>query len=681
MPVQENKRKATTSSQAEESPAPARVVIENLEPSVDDGRFAVKRAVGESVVVSADIFADGHDVLSAVLLYRSGVGSEWAEAPMRELGNDRWEGEFTVEHNGPYAFCVEGWVDAFRSWRRDFEKKRAAGQDDPLDVLAGAELVQASAERASGVDAKSLRDWASALRAYADPIEPRKAESQKTVLSDDMALLAEQYPDRRHVARSMEVPVWVDRRKARFSSWYEMFPRSAAGGGRHGTFRDCENWLDYVAGMGFDILYLPPIHPIGTTKRKGRNNDPVSTEGDPGSPWAIGGPEGGHKAVHPELGTLEDLRRLRDHAARLGIELALDIAFQVTPDHPYVREHEEWFRHRADGSIQYAENPPKKYEDIYPFDFESKGWRELWQELKSVFDFWLEQGISIFRVDNPHTKTFAFWEWAIAEIRKQHPEAIFLSEAFTRPKIMYRLAKLGFTQSYTYFTWRNTKWELTEYLTELTQTKVREFFNPNFWPNTPDILPEYLQYDGRAGFAARLVLAATLSSNYGIYGPAFELFENRPLAPGREQYLHSEKYEIRDWDRNRPDSLKDLIARVNRIRHGNPALQSNQSLRFYDIDNDQLIAYSKSTADLSNLILTVVNLDPFHKQSGWLSLPLEDLKLDAHESFQVHDLLADTRYFWQGNRNYVELNPSMAPAHIFLLRRRVRSERDFDYFM
>jgi len=460
-----------------------------------------------------------------------------------------------------------------------------------------------------------------------------------------------------------------------------MFPRSAAGGGRHGTFRDCENWLGYVAGMGFDILYLPPIHPIGTTKRKGRNNDPVSAEGDPGSPWAIGGPEGGHKAVHPELGTLEDLRRLREHAAKLGIELALDIAFQVTPDHPYVREHEEWFRHRADGSIQYAENPPKKYEDIYPFDFESKGWRELWQELKSVFDFWLEQGISIFRVDNPHTKSFAFWEWAIAEIRKQHPEAIFLSEAFTRPKIMYRLAKLGFTQSYTYFTWRNTKWELTEYLTELTQTKVREFFNPNFWPNTPDILPEYLQYDGRAGFATRLVLAATLSSNYGIYGPAFELFENRPLAPGREEYLHSEKYEIRDWDRNRPDSLKDLIARVNRIRHGNPALQSNQSLRFYDIDNDQLIAYSKSTADLSNLILTVVNLDPFHKQSGWLSLPLEDLKLDAHESFQVHDLLADTRYFWQGNRNYVELNPSMAPAHIFLLRRRVRSERDFDYFM
>ncbi len=680
MPVQEKNRKADVSSRSIASLAPPRVVIESVEPSVDDGRFAAKRAVGETVVVSADVFADGHDALTAVVLYRRGTDSAWIQATLRELGNDRWEGSFPVEQAGPYVFCVEGWVDHFRSWRRDFKKKYAAGQAGPLDLLAGAELLQAAAGRASGIDAKTLLQAASALRAQAGAVEPAP-EPEDSAVSDDLAQLAEQYPDRSHAIRSMELPVWVDRSKARFSSWYEMFPRSAAGGGRHGTLRDCENLLDYVAGMGFDILYLPPIHPIGITKRKGPNNSPVSAEGDPGSPWAIGGPEGGHKAIHPQLGTLEDLRRLREHAGKLGIELALDIAFQVTPDHPCVREHEEWFRHRPDGSIQYAENPPKKYEDIYPFDFESKDWRGLWEELKSVFDFWLEQGISIFRVDNPHTKAFAFWEWAIDEIRKQHPGAIFLSEAFTRPKVMYRLAKLGFTQSYTYFTWRNTKWELTEYMTELTQGKVREFFNPNFWPNTPDILPEYLQYDGRAGFAVRLVLAATLSSNYGIYGPAFELLENKPLAPGREEYLHSEKYEIRDWDRNRADSLKDLIARVNRIRHANPALQSNQGLRFHDVDNDQIIAYSKSTSDLSNLVLIVVNLDPFHTQSGWLRLPLEELKLDPRDSFQVHDLVADTRYFWQGSRNYVELNPAVAPAHIFLVRRRVRTERDFDYFM
>jgi starch synthase (maltosyl-transferring) len=677
MPVQESKRKpASSPPHSGQRAAPPRVVIESIEPSVDGGRFAAKRVVGESVVVSADIFADGHDALAALVLYRSGSSPEWRQIPMKELGNDRWQGTFSVEQPGRYAFCVEGWVDQFRSWRRDFEKKRAAGQDEVLDLLAGAELIEAAAGRASGVDAGALREWATALRAQSG-----NAERLDAMLAEELVRLAESYPDRSRACRSTEFPIWVDRHKARFSSWYEMFPRSAAGSGRHGTFRDCENWLDYVAGMGFDILYLPPIHPIGITKRKGRNNNPIGAEGDPGSPWAIGGPEGGHKSIHPELGTLNDLRLLREHAQRLGIELALDIAFQATPDHPYVREHEEWFRHRPDGSIQYAENPPKKYEDIYPFDFESKYWRDLWDELKSVFDFWIEQGIRIFRVDNPHTKPFAFWEWVIDEIHRENADVIFLSEAFTRPKVMYRLAKLGFTQSYTYFTWRNTKWDLTQYLTELIQGPPREFFNPNFWPNTPDILPEYLQIGGRPAFAARLVLAATLSSNYGIYGPAFELLENQPLAPGREEYLHSEKYEIKAWDRSRADSLKELIARVNRIRRGNPALQSNESLRFHEVDNDQILAYSKSTEDLSNLVLTVVNLDPFHTQSGWLQLPLEELKLDPHESFQVHDLLADTKYLWQGSRNYVELNPAAAPAHIFLVRRRARTERDFDYFM
>ncbi len=656
---------------------PPRAVIENVRPAVDGGRFAVKRTVGEKVRVSADIFADGHDALGAVVLYRRIAAPDWIEVPMRELGNDRWEGTFTVAEIGSYEYTVVGWVDPFESWRRAFEKKFMAGQDVAADLLIGIELIERAAARASGVDAQALHAWAAALRA-----EAGRTESAHAALNPELARIARKYPDRSNAAHHDPCfPLWVDRERARFSSWYEMFPRSCGEGERHGTLADCERRLDYVASMGFDVLYLPPIHPIGETRRKGRNNAPAAEPGDPGSPWAIGAEEGGHKAIHPELGTLEDLRRLRERAAERGIELALDIAFQATPDHPYVREHPEWFRRRPDGSIQYAENPPKKYEDILPFDFESRHWRELWEELKSIFVFWLEQGIRIFRVDNPHTKAFAFWEWVIAEIRKDYPETILLSEAFTRPKVMYRLAKLGFTQSYTYFTWRNTKYELTQYLTELTQTEVCEYFRPNFWPNTPDILPEYLQYDGRPAFAIRLVLAATLSSNYGIYGPAFELLENTPLAPGREEYLHSEKYEIKRWNLDRPESLRDFIARVNRIRRENPALQSNERLRFHDIDNDHLIAYSKSTEDFSNLIVVVVNLDPFHTQSGWLQLPLEEFRLDVRQSFQVHDLLANARFFWQGGRNYVELNPYVAPAHIFLVRRKVRTERDFDYYM
>ncbi len=672
-----NRAEAQPVARSEPGLPPPRVVIENVRPAVDGGRFAVKRTVGEKVRVSADIFADGHDALGAVVLYRRIAAPDWIEVPMRELGNDRWEGTFTVAEIGSYEYTVVGWVDHFESWRRAFEKKFMAGQDVAVDLLIGTELIERAAARASAVDAQALHAWAAALRA-----EAGKTESAHAALNQELARIARKYPDRSHAAHHDRCfPLWVDRERARFSSWYEMFPRSCGEGERHGTFADCERRLDYVASMGFDVLYLPPIHPIGETKRKGRNNAPAAEPGDPGSPWAIGAEEGGHKAIHPELGTLEDLRRLRERAAERGIELALDIAFQATPDHPYVREHPEWFRRRPDGSIQYAENPPKKYEDILPFDFESRQWRELWEELKSIFVFWLEQGIRIFRVDNPHTKTFAFWEWVIAEIRKEYPETILLSEAFTRPKVMYRLAKLGFTQSYTYFTWRNTKSELTQYLTELTQTEVCEYFRPNFWPNTPDILPEYLQYDGRPAFAIRLVLAATLSSNYGIYGPAFELLENTPLAPGREEYLHSEKYEIKRWNLDRPESLRDFIARVNRIRRENPALQSNQRLRFHDIDNDQLIAYSKSTEDFSNLIVVVVNLDPFHTQSGWLQLPLEEFRLDVRQSFQVHDLLANARFFWQGGRNYVELNPYVAPAHIFLVRRKVRTERDFDYYM
>jgi starch synthase (maltosyl-transferring) len=476
--------------------------------------------------------------------------------------------------------------------------------------------------------------------------------------------------------------VVVDRERARFGTWYEMFPRScAADPGRYGTFRDCEARLPYIADMGFDVLYLPPIHPVGHTNRKGKNNSPAARPQEPGSPWAIGSEVGGHKAVDPELGTLQDFRRLIDKAKEHSIEIALDIAFQCSPDHPYVTEHPTWFHRRPDATIQYAENPPKKYEDTYSLDFETEDWQELWEEMKSIVLFWIEQGVRIFRVDNPHTKPFAFWEWLIDEVKRDHPEVILLSEAFTRPKIMYRLAKLGFTQSYTYFAWRNTSWELTQYFTELTQTEVRQHFRPHLWPNTPDILTEYLQSGGRPAFMARLVLAATLGANYGIYGPAFELCESRPREPGSEEYLDSEKYEIKRWDLDRPDSLKEFIARVNRIRRENPALQSDWHLSFHRVDNEQLICYSKRTEDGANVILVAVNLDPHYTQSGWVELDLEELGLDSTQPYQVHDLLGDARYLWNGPHNYVELNPHVLPAHIFRLRRRVRREQNFEYYM
>lgn len=660
--------------------ARTRVVITGVFPEIDRGRFAIKRTVGEQVMVEADIFADGHDVLRAVLLYRHEQDLQWSEVPLTPVGNDRWHGAFVVAQLGYYYYTLQAWVDDFFSWRQGFVKKVEAGQDVAVELLIGAQLVAEAGRRAAGEDAKQLRAWARRLRhAHLASL----SERIELALAEEVAHLVGTYPDRRFAARyERELRVRVDREKARFSAWYEMFPRSAAAEpGRHGTFKDCEARLPYIASMGFDVLYFPPIHPIGRTCRKGKNNALVAAPTDPGSPWAIGAAEGGHTAVHPQLGTLEDFRRLVAKAKEYGLEIALDLAFQCTPDHPYVKEHPEWFRRRPDGTVQYAENPPKKYQDIYPFDFDTAHWRELWAELKNIVCFWIEQGIRIFRVDNPHTKPFRFWEWLIAEIVARYPEVIFLSEAFTRPKVRYHLAKLGFTQSYTYFAWRNTKAELTQYFTELTQTEVCEYFRPHLWPNTPDILTEYLQLGGRPAFMVRLILAATLGANYGIYGPAFELCENRPREAGSEEYLDSEKYEIRHWQIERPDSLKDLIARVNRIRRQNPALQSDRSLRFHRIDNEALICYSKSTADRTNVILVVVNLDPHHTQAGWTDLSLEVLGLEPHQSYQVHDLLSDARYLWQGARNYVELNPRAMPAHILQIRHRLRTERDFDYYM
>ena len=660
----------------------SRVVIDHVEPQIDGGRFPVKRTVGEGVVVRANIYVDGHDALCAVLRHRSARDEAWREAPMEllEPGLDLWRGAFPVETIGSHYYTLQAWIDRFRSWRRDFQKKVEAKQDVSVDLLVGVKLIEQAAQRAPDADRKKLLEWTTAVRTLR---ERNLAGAVRLALDETLAATVNKYPDRRFQASyEKELEIVVERERARFGSWYEMFPRSCTTNrARHGTFEDCIGRLPYIAGMGFDVLYLPPIHPIGHTHRKGKNNSPVCAPEDAGSPWAIGSEAGVHKAIHPELGTLQDFQRLVSSAQRMGMEIALDIAFHCAPDHPWVKEHPEWFQWRPDGTVQYAENPPKKYEDIYPINFDIEDWQSLWEELKSVVVFWIEQGVRIFRVDNPHTKPLAFWEWLIREVKRDHPEVIFLSEAFTRPQLMYRLAKLGFTQSYTYFAWRNTRWELVQYFTELAQSEVREFLRPNLWPNTPDILTEYLQFGGRPAFMARLVLAATLGANYGIYGPAFELGENRPRTPGSEEYLDAEKYEIRAWDITRPESLRDLITRINLIRRENPALQRDQGLRFHHVDNDQLIAYSKATEDLSNVILAVVNLDPHHTQSGWLELPLEELQIDPHQPYQVHDLLCDTRYVWNGPRNYVELNPRNVPSHIFLVRRRARSEKDFDYYL
>jgi starch synthase (maltosyl-transferring) len=654
-----------------------RVVIERVSPEIDCGRFAIKRVVGEMVIVEADVFVDGHDQVGCQILHGH-QRDELETAPMRPIGNDRWRGEFGVTKLGRHYYTVEAWIDRFQTWRGSLEKKISAGQDVGVDLLSGAELIEGAAARAQGDHAKLLQTWARRLR------ENRGHDAEKSIaLETDLLGLMAQYPERDLVSRyDKQLVAVVDREKARFSSWYEVFPRSCSSeAGRHGTFRDCEARLPYIASMGFDVVYLPPIHPIGKAFRKGKNNSTSAHPMDVGSPWAIGSAEGGHKSIHPGLGTLEDFQKFIRKAEDLGLEVALDLAFQCTPEHPYVRQHPTWFRTRPDGTIQYAENPPKKYQDIYPLNFEGPQWEELWQELKSVFEFWIAQGVRSFRVDNPHTKPFAFWEWVISEIKQQHPHVLFLAEAFTKPHVMYRLAKLGFSQSYTYFTWRNTKEELTEYFRELTQSEVKEYFRANLWPNTPDILPEFLQVGGRPAFLVRLVLAATLSASYGIYGPAFELCENAPLEPGSEEYLNSEKYELKHYDLNSPNSLRDLIARVNRIRLENVALQSDRNLRFHETDNPSLICYSKVTDDFSNVIVVIANLDCFHVQSGWVQLDLAAIGLDAHHAFQVHDLLGEGQYLWQGSRNYVELSPERLPAHILCVRRWVRTERDFDYYL
>ncbi|HBG06999.1 MAG: alpha-amlyase [Geobacteraceae bacterium GWC2_58_44] len=653
-----------------------RIAIETVNPQVNCGRFPVQRIAGDEMVVQADIFSDGHDEVVALLLYRRQGEQDWQETLMRRLDNDRWQGSFLLGEPGLYQYTLMGWVDHFRTWQRDLEKRSLAGQDVAVDLRIGVNIIEQAAKEASEADAARLRLAAAALS--------REAERRQAIalgLDAELADLISTCCARGLATRfPQELSVWVDRKKALFSSWYELFPRSCGGPGRHGSLRDCIGLLDEIAEMGFDVLYLPPIHPIGNSKRKGKNNATTAEPSDPGSPWAIGSQLGGHKSVHPELGGIEEFRMLVREAESRGIEIALDIAFQCSPDHPYLKEHPEWFLWRPDGSVQYAENPPKKYQDIVPFNFETSDWRGLWEELKSVLFFWMDQGVRIFRIDNPHTKPFPFWEWLIAQAKERSSDVIFLAEAFTRPKIMCRLAKLGFSQSYSYFAWRNSKEELTEYLTELTRGEASQFMRPNFWPNTPDILTEYLQYGGRPAFMIRLVLAATLSSNYGIYGPPFELCIGE-AEPRSEEYRHAEKYEIQSWDRNAPGNLKQLIGTLNRIRRDNSALQSTNNLEFYETDSDSVLYFGKLSRDGRNSLLVAVNLDPFRDQHVKLRIPLQLFGIDPGRSYLLHDLLSEEMSISQGEWNNVRLDPRTAPARIYRIRTWLRREADFDYYL
>ena len=654
--------------------ADRRVAIEAVTPQVDCGRFPVKRVVGDPVVVTANVFADGHDAVACALRFRPIRSRSWTEVRMESVGNDRWQATFTPVELGTWQFEIIGWVDHFRTWLDGLEKKVGAGVDVAPDLLIGSKLVAGAASRAKPKVAKRLTEASKVLGDEVRAIADRLAEA----FSDSIENLMDDHPDRSRATTSdPRLEVFVDRERAVFSTWYELFPRSwSPTADEHGTFADVEAELGYVAGMGYDVLYLPPIHPIGVTNRKGPNNSLEAGPDAPGVPWAIGSDQRGHTDIEPKLGTIAEFTSLRDKAVELGIELALDIAFQCSPDHPWVTEHPEWFRHRPDGTIQYAENPPKKYEDIYPLDFETSDAEGLWLELRGVFEHWIGQGIRIFRVDNPHTKAFPFWEWLIAELRADHPDVILLSEAFTRPAVMRRLAKLGFNQSYTYFAWRNSKHELVEYMADLAEAK--EYFRPNFWPNTPDILTEFMQTGERPAFITRYVLAATLSASCGIYGPAYELMESSAIRPGSEEYLQSEKYQIRNWDLRREDSLAPVIARVNRARHSHPALQSNENLVFHHTANDMLLCYSKRAQD--DVVLVAVNLDAHHTQSGWIELDTNALGIDRRRQFQVHDVLTDRRYLWEGARNFVELDPTGIPAHIFSIRTPTRTERNLDSF-
>ena len=637
-----------------------RVIITNVSPRVEEGRFPAKVVINEQVTLSADIFGDGHDEIAASAYIKYAGDIEWTEVPMQFVINDYWEATFKVGQIGFYEFKIQGWVDHYTTWKKGLKKKFDAGQDIAVELLIGIELLEHAATE--------NRKEAAKLLAWANQLKQSKTDEQAVFLAlgNDIAEVMYKH---RHPDLITEYPtiyqIEVERKKAAFSTWYELFPRSAAPEPEsHGTFKDVIKLLPRVFKMGFDVLYFPPIHPIGEKNRKGKNNSLTAGADDPGSPWAIGNRLGGHKAIHPQLGTLADFKELITEAGKLDIEIAMDIAYQCAPDHPYVKEHPQWFKWRPDGTVQYAENPPKKYEDILPFNFETEDWENLWQELKSVIDYWIEAGIRVFRIDNPHTKAFGFWQWMISEVRKKNPEVIFLAEAFTRPRIMERLAKAGFNQSYSYFTWRNTKHEIEEYMTELTKTEMRYYFRANFWPNTPDIFPPALTKGGDNAHIMRVILAATLSSNYGLYGPVYEFGINAPHG-AKEEYIDNEKYEIKHWNWNQYTRIGEIITRLNRIRKENAALHSSWNIEFAGTSNDQIICYVKVDKESKNQLIIAVNLDAFNTQGAQVKIPLAKLNIGYNEPYQVKDLLSGSKYRWTGDLNYVELNPYQMPAHIF----------------
>ncbi len=654
------------------------ILIEHISPEIDGGRYAAKRVAGDTLKVEADIFRDGHDLIAAALrCSRQASAGEpdtgWDEVPLRKGENDRWSGHVLLSMVGRYRLQVEAWNDRFGTWRHDMAKRVGASEVTDSDVQEGVRLVEDATTRMTAEDAAAASRLVVAVRD-----EPDALEAGRLFLAGDVSLLLDRYPDRSASATSHELELIVDPVVARYSAWYELFPRSQGPEGRHGTFLDVIEQLPRVADMGFDVLYLPPIHPIGRTNRKGPNNSLEAGPNDVGSPWAIGNEDGGHKSIEPALGSFDDFDKLVQEARGRGVQVALDFAIQCSPDHPYVKEHPEWFFVRPDGTIKYAENPPKKYQDIYPINFYCEDRQALWEELKSIVEFWIARGVKIFRVDNPHTKSIPFWEWLIGDVKAQHPEAVFLAEAFTRPKVMKALAKAGFSQSYTYFTWRTKRWELTEYLTELTRSEMVEYYRGALWPNTPDILHEFLQRGGLGAFRLRLILAATLSSTYGLYS-GYELGINAPLKPGSEEYLNSDKYQINHYNWNQPHSLAPLITRVNAIRRDNPALQHYDNLRFYANGNDDdIIVYGKAMPDGSNRILVVVNLDPFNARESWIGAPYWEWGFAENEAYQVQDLLTSATYTWRGEYNYVRLDPEQQPAHIFLVRGAGSVERGWD---
>ena len=644
------------------------VVISNLSPLVEGGRYPTKRVVGETLRVEADIFKEGHDQSLAVLGWRRDGSDSWTEIPMHHVDNDRWAVELSFDQTGRYELAITAWADDFLSWLHDFERRLHGGQTDlNTEIEEGRVILNQAAIRAATGRSSADAEVIEALTTRLMQTEP--AAVPQLIDQEEVKSLLARWPNRSFATAGEQImPLVVEIKQSLFSAWYEFFPRCAEGlPNRHSTFRDCLPRIEDAAAMGFDVVYFPPIHPIGLSHRKGKNNAVTCEPGDVGSPWAIGGEAGGHCTVEPALGTIEDFVWLLGEARARGIQIALDFALNCSPDHPYVREHPEWFYRRPDGSIKYAENPPKKYQDIYPLDFHCDDWRELWEELREVVLFWVQKGVKIFRVDNPHTKPVAFWEWLIAEIHAVDPDIIFLSEAFTKPKMMQTLAKVGFTQSYTYFTWRETAAELRDYVTELTKGHMRDYYRANFWPNTPDILPRHLQNAGPAMFKIRAALAATLSTSWGIYS-GYELCEGTPL-PGREEYLDSEKYQLKARDWNKPGNIKAFITRLNRARLDHPAFQHYANIAFVPSENDQILAYCKWSDDRSSRVLVVVNLDPQRRQESLLHVPLDLLGIPQGSEYEVRDVLFEETYTWRDSTNFVSLDPRTKQVHLFEVKK------------